>query len=125
MQRMRIDARGLVHFTVETDPGLSVPNDSIPPQQGMDKRTRNTSYDHISAGSCKASVSNTTKLQGPDSPEDDLVIIVNESDEDEPNAETKDTSVHRSSSPSSLPAEMKDLPSKFNELTKEIKGLKA
>nr|GFA71563.1 hypothetical protein [Tanacetum cinerariifolium] len=75
-------------------------------------------------GSCKPSVSNTTKLQGPDSPEDDLVIIVNESDEDEPNAETEDTSVPRSSSPSSLPAELKDLPSKFNELTKDIKGLK-
>ncbi|GJR08905.1 hypothetical protein Tco_0791557 [Tanacetum coccineum] len=127
-----------------------------------------------------------------DSPEDDLVIIVDESDEDEPNAETKDTLVPRSSSPrssqiqeltnqvlilqsqkhkleleknkaeaallkaqpsfpnveqlnellvkslqtefskilsshdfsSSLPTELKDLPSKFNELTEEIKGLK-
>nr|GEW44115.1 hypothetical protein [Tanacetum cinerariifolium] len=59
-----------------------------------------------------------------DSPKDDLVIIVDESDEDEPNAETKDTSIPRSSSPSSLPTKLKDLSSKFNELTKEIKGLK-
>nr|GEU32859.1 retrovirus-related Pol polyprotein from transposon TNT 1-94 [Tanacetum cinerariifolium] len=74
-----------------------------------------------------------------DSPEDDLVIIVDESDEDEPNSETKDTSVPRSSSLRSsqiqeltnkvlilysLPTELKDLLSKFNELTKEIKGLK-
>ncbi|GJZ63084.1 hypothetical protein Tco_0619505 [Tanacetum coccineum] len=129
-----------------------------------------------------------------DSPKDDPVIIVDESDEDEPNAETEDTSVPRSSSPrssqiqeltnqvlilqsqkhkleleknkaeaeaallkaqpsflnveqlnellvkslqneflkilsshdfsSSLPTKLKDLPIKFNELTKEIKGLK-
>ncbi|GJS29432.1 hypothetical protein Tco_0490052 [Tanacetum coccineum] len=129
-----------------------------------------------------------------DSPEDDPVIIVDESDKDEPNAETEDTLVPRSSSPrssqiqeltnqvlilqsqkhkleleknkseaeatllkaqplfpnmkqlnellvkslqnefskilsshdfsSSLPTELKDLPSKFNELIKEIKGLK-
>ncbi|GKB68473.1 hypothetical protein Tco_0929885 [Tanacetum coccineum] len=59
-----------------------------------------------------------------DSPEDDRVIIVNASDEDEPNAKTKNTSVPRSSSLNSLPIELKDLPSKFNELTEEIKRLK-
>ncbi|GJX75130.1 hypothetical protein Tco_0313725 [Tanacetum coccineum] len=100
-----------------------------------------------------------------DSPEDDVVIIINESDKDKLNAETEDTSVPRSSSPrsskikeltnqvlilqskkhkleleknkaeaevilsshdfsSSLPTKLKDLPSKFNELTEEIKGLK-
>nr|GEU87233.1 hypothetical protein [Tanacetum cinerariifolium] len=58
------------------------------------------------------------------SPEDDLVIIVDKSDKHEPNAETKDTSVPRSSSPCSLPTELKDLPSKLNKLTEEIKGLK-
>nr|GEV18960.1 retrovirus-related Pol polyprotein from transposon TNT 1-94 [Tanacetum cinerariifolium] len=63
-----------------------------------------------------------------DSPEDDPVIIVDESDKHKPNVETKDTLVPRSSSPKSsqiqdsLPTELKDLPSKFNELTKEIKG---
>ncbi|GJY73212.1 hypothetical protein Tco_0477643 [Tanacetum coccineum] len=92
-----------------------------------------------------------------DSPEDDPVIVVDDSDEDEEdevhtttNVETKDTSISKSSSPrssqiqelsnqllvkslqtefskilsaydfsSSLPTELKDLPSKFNELTEE------
>nr|GEY27159.1 hypothetical protein [Tanacetum cinerariifolium] len=36
-------------FTTEVDPGLSAPNDSIPQQQGIDKGTKNTSCDHISA----------------------------------------------------------------------------
>nr|GEV04071.1 retrovirus-related Pol polyprotein from transposon TNT 1-94 [Tanacetum cinerariifolium] len=57
-------------------------------------------------------------------PKDDRVIIVDESDDDEPNAKTEDTLVLRSSSLSSLPTELKDLSSKFNELTEEIKGLK-
>nr|GEU39537.1 hypothetical protein [Tanacetum cinerariifolium] len=34
----------------EADPRLSAPNDSIPPQQGMDEGTKNTSYEHIFAG---------------------------------------------------------------------------
>ncbi|GKE76526.1 hypothetical protein Tco_1542646, partial [Tanacetum coccineum] len=63
-----------------------------------------------------------------DSPEDDPVIVVVDSDEDEedevhptPNSETEDTSVPKSSSPSSsLPTELKDIPSKFNKLTKEL-----
>nr|GEY63434.1 hypothetical protein [Tanacetum cinerariifolium] len=58
-----------------------------------------------------------------DSPEDDHVIIVDKSDEDEPNSDTEDTLVPRSSSPSSLATKLKELPSKFNELTEEIKGL--
>ncbi|GJX73505.1 hypothetical protein Tco_0312100 [Tanacetum coccineum] len=65
------------------------------------------------------------------SPEDDLVIVVDDSDEDEedgvhptPNAETEDTLVPKSSSPNSLPTELKDLPSKFKDLTEEVKGLK-
>nr|GEW95800.1 retrovirus-related Pol polyprotein from transposon TNT 1-94 [Tanacetum cinerariifolium] len=67
-----------------------------------------------------------------DSPEDDPNIVVVDSDEDEEvyevhattNVETKDTLVPKSSSPSSLPTKLKDLSSKFNELTKEVKGLK-
>nr|GEW42191.1 zinc finger C2H2-type/integrase DNA-binding domain-containing protein [Tanacetum cinerariifolium] len=66
-----------------------------------------------------------------DSPEDDLVIMVDNSNEDEgdeihttTNDEIGDTSVPKSSSPSSLPTELKDLPSKFNELTEKVKGLK-
>nr|GFD18820.1 hypothetical protein [Tanacetum cinerariifolium] len=40
----------LADFIAEADPELSAYNDSIPSQQGMDGRTKNTSYDHISAG---------------------------------------------------------------------------
>ncbi|GJW83716.1 hypothetical protein Tco_0156861 [Tanacetum coccineum] len=94
-------------------------------------------------------VSNVEPIfKDPNSPEDDPVIVVDDSDEDEEdevhptlNAETEDTSVHKSSSPSellvkslksefskflsthdfssSLPTKLKDLPSKFNDLTKE------
>ncbi|GKC79192.1 hypothetical protein Tco_1129966, partial [Tanacetum coccineum] len=97
-----------------------------------------------------------------DSPKDDPVIIVDDSDKDEEtekdevhptqNAKTDDTLVPKSSSTrkrrtklklkllslktefsnilsahdfsSSLPTELKDLPSKLNELTGEVKGLK-
>ncbi|GKC79912.1 hypothetical protein Tco_1130686 [Tanacetum coccineum] len=168
----------LADFTAKADPGLPVPNDSIPPQQGMDEGTKNTSYDHIfveasttihgdkEEASSIIKLEDLTKLVSQiqpsfkdlDSPEDDPVIIIDESDKDEPNAETEETLVPRSSSPrssqiqeltnqlnelmvkslqtefskilsshdfsSSLPTELKDFPSKFNELTKEIKGLK-
>nr|GEU28863.1 retrovirus-related Pol polyprotein from transposon TNT 1-94 [Tanacetum cinerariifolium] len=40
-----------VDSTAEADPRPSASNDSIPPQQGMDEGTKNTSYDHIFAGS--------------------------------------------------------------------------
>ncbi|GJS92196.1 hypothetical protein Tco_0774832 [Tanacetum coccineum] len=167
--------------TAEVDPGLSAPNDSIPQQQGMDLGTKNTSYDHIFAGTDpyvlvyqtksisegleivltqpitgkrasssarqveEEEASSTIKLEDLaklvsnvepsfkdlDSPEDDLVIVVDDSDKDEedrvhptPNAETEDTSVPKSLSPNSLPTELKDLPSKFNDLTEEVKGLK-
>ncbi|GJT25035.1 hypothetical protein Tco_0894972 [Tanacetum coccineum] len=66
-----------------------------------------------------------------DSPKDDPVIVMDDSHEDEDdevraskNVKTKDTSVPKSSSPSSLPTKLKDLPSKFNDLTEEVKGLK-
>ncbi|GKE31715.1 hypothetical protein Tco_1451037, partial [Tanacetum coccineum] len=106
-----------------------------------------------------------TSFKGLYSPEDDHVIVVDNSGQDEEdevhtttNVETDDTSVPKSSSPrssqiqeltnqlnellvkslkiefskilssydfsSSLPTELKDLPSKFNELTEEVKGLK-
>nr|GEU52561.1 hypothetical protein [Tanacetum cinerariifolium] len=219
-----------VDFTAEADLRLSAPNDYIPLQQGMDEGTKNTSYDHISAGTDphvltdqtksvskgletvptqpttekgassttihgdkeeastaihgdKEKASNTLKLEDLaklvsqiqpsfkdlDLPEDDLVIIVDESDKDEPNAKTKDTSKYKleleknkaeakaallKAQPlflnveqlnellvkslqteflkilssynfsNSLSTELKDLPSKFNELTEETKGLK-
>nr|GEW30592.1 hypothetical protein [Tanacetum cinerariifolium] len=131
-------------FTAEGDHRLSAPNDSIPPQQGMDEGTKNAAILHdkeeasIAIHGDKEEASSTIKLKDLvklvsqiqpsfkdlDSPEDDPVIIVDESDEDEPNAKTKDTLIPRSLSPNSLPTKLKDLPSKFNELTKEIKGLK-
>ncbi|GJZ29392.1 hypothetical protein Tco_0574039 [Tanacetum coccineum] len=226
----------LADSTAEADPGLSAPNDSIPQQQGMDKGTKNTSFDHISVGTDPYVLADQTKsisdgletvLKQPitrketrsfsrqveeeeassiiklddlaklvsnvqpsfkdlDSPENDPIIVVDDSDEDEEiekdevhtttNAETEDTSVPKSTSPrssqiqeltnqvlilqshkhkmeleknkaeveaallkaqpsfpnilsahdfsSSLPTELKDLPSKFNELTEEVKGLK-
>nr|GFA33492.1 hypothetical protein [Tanacetum cinerariifolium] len=133
-------------FTAKADPKLCTPNDYIPPQQGMDEGTKNTSYDHISTctdphvlvdqtksvsegletvpiqpttnyGASFTSIhgdkeeaSSIIKLEDLaklvsqiqpsfkdlDSPEDDPVIIVDKSDEDEPNAETEDTSVPRS-----------------------------
>ncbi|GJT79691.1 hypothetical protein Tco_1054033, partial [Tanacetum coccineum] len=215
----------LADSTAEADPGLSAPNDSIPQQQGMDKGTKNTSFDHISAGTDPHVLADQTKsvsegletvLKQPitrketrsfsrqveeeeassiiklddlaklvsnvqpsfkdlDSPEDDPIIVVDDSDEDEEdedhttiNVETEDTShkleleknkaeaeatllkaqpsfpnveqlnellvkslkskfskilsTHDFSS--SLPTELKDLPSKFHDLTKEVKGLK-
>ncbi|GJR15367.1 hypothetical protein Tco_0798019 [Tanacetum coccineum] len=182
----------------------------------MDKGTKNTSYDHIFAGTdphvladqtkfvsegletvltqskikkeasfttihgYKEGASSIIKLEDlaklvsqiqpsfkdQDSPKDDPAIIIDESDEDELNAETEDTLLELKknkakaefallkSQPSfsnveqlnellvkslqtefskilssrnfssSLPTKLKDLPSKINELTEEIKGLK-
>ncbi|GJY99763.1 hypothetical protein Tco_0517193 [Tanacetum coccineum] len=213
----------LADSTAEAVPGLSAPSDFVPQQQGMNEGTKNTSYDHLFAGTDpyvltdktksvsegletvltqptkgegansiarqvkEEEASNTIKLEDLaklvshvqpsfkdlDSPEDDRVIVVDDSDEDEerkrdevhptPNAETEDTlkknkaeaeaallkaqpffpnveqlnellvkslkieflnilSAHDFSS--SLPTEPKDLPSKLNELTGEVKGLK-
>ncbi|GJX21672.1 hypothetical protein Tco_0226117 [Tanacetum coccineum] len=51
--------------------------------------------------------------------------LLDKDEEDEVHTITEDTSVPKSSSPSiSLPPELKDLPFKFNELTKAVKGLK-
>ncbi|GJW26925.1 retrovirus-related pol polyprotein from transposon TNT 1-94 [Tanacetum coccineum] len=107
-------------FIAEADPKLSAPNDSIPPQQGLETvLTQPTTKKEASSTAIHGD-----KEEASTAIHDDPVIIVDESDEDEPNAETKDTSVPISSSPSSLPTELKDLPSKFNELTEEIKRLK-
>ncbi|GJX05616.1 hypothetical protein Tco_0191532 [Tanacetum coccineum] len=182
----------LVDFTTEADPGLSALNDSIPPQQDQTKSVSEgletvLTQPTIEKGASSTTIhgdkeeaSNTIKLEDLaklvsqiqpsfkdlDSPEDDHVIIVDESDEDEPNDETEDTSLEleknkaeaeaallkgQPSFPnaeqlnellvkslqtkfskilssrdfsSSLLTELKDLPSKFNELTEEIKGLK-
>ncbi|GJS38495.1 hypothetical protein Tco_0563538 [Tanacetum coccineum] len=140
--------------TVEADPRIYAPSDSIPQQQGMDKGIKNTSFDHISAGTSphvlvdktqsasKGLETDLAKLMPNvkagfidlDSLEDDPIIVVDESDDDEDDkreevhttssVETKDASVPNPPSPSSLPTELKELPSKFNELTEEVKWLK-
>ncbi|GJW98731.1 hypothetical protein Tco_0180539 [Tanacetum coccineum] len=173
--------------TTKADPGLSDPSDFVHKQQGMNEGTKNTSYDHLSACTnphvlekvkedeasriikledlAKLVSSVQPSFKDLDSPKDDPVIVVDDTDEDEEdefhattNVETEDVSVLKSSSPkssqiqeltnqlnellvkslqidfskilfahdfsSSLPTEMKDLPSKFNELIEEVKGLK-
>nr|GEV88789.1 hypothetical protein [Tanacetum cinerariifolium] len=62
--------------------------------------------------------------------EDESSRTINDKDEEADkvhattNVETEDTLVPKSSSPNSLPTELKDLPSKFNELAEEVKELK-
>ncbi|GJS44610.1 hypothetical protein Tco_0594731 [Tanacetum coccineum] len=204
----------------EADLRKSAPSDFVPQQQGMNEGTKNTSYDHLFAGTNphvladqsksvsegletvltqpktgkganfidrhvkEEEASNTIKLEDLaklvskvhpsfkdlNSLEDDPVIVVDDIDEDEEDVHTttKDTS-HKlelmknkaeaeitilKAQPSfpevgqlnellvksitaefskilfahdfrsSLPSELKDLPSKLNELTKEVKGLK-
>nr|GEV84442.1 putative reverse transcriptase domain-containing protein [Tanacetum cinerariifolium] len=210
--------------TARADLGNSAPSDFVPQQQGMNERTKNTSYDHLFVGAdphvlvdqtkyvserletvliqpiigkgansvasqIVEETSSTIKLEDLiklashvqpsfkdlDSPEDDHVIVVNDSDEDGDdevhaieNVKTKDTSSQKykleleknkaeaeaallKAQPSfpnveqlkellvkslktefsnilsvydfssSLPTELKDLPSKFNDLTKEAK----
>nr|GEW52737.1 uncharacterized mitochondrial protein AtMg00810-like [Tanacetum cinerariifolium] len=68
-----------------------------------------------------------------ESPEDDPIVVLDNSKEEEDkdegihvdsNVETKETLVPKPPSPSSLPTELKELSSKFKELTEEVKGLK-
>ncbi|GKC93290.1 hypothetical protein Tco_1158732, partial [Tanacetum coccineum] len=118
--------------TTKADPGKSAP--STDPHVLADK----TQYEDEASRTIKLEdlakqVSSVQpSFKDLDSPEDDPIIVVDDSDKDEEadevhattNVETKDTLVPKSSSPSSLPTELKDLPSKFNELTEEVKGLK-
>ncbi|GJR75363.1 hypothetical protein Tco_0087728 [Tanacetum coccineum] len=174
--------------TAKADLGKSAPSDFVPQQQGMNEGTKNTSYDHlfagtdphvltdktksVSEGSSKTGVKCSANFKDLDSPEDDPIIVVDDSDEDEEADEVHATtnsqkhkleleknkaeaeaallkaqpffpnvgqlnellvkslqteflkilSAHDFSS--SLPTELKELPSKFNELTEEVKGLK-
>ncbi|GJY90893.1 hypothetical protein Tco_0506089 [Tanacetum coccineum] len=123
----------------------------------MDEGTKNSSFDHISAGTNPRVLADQTQfvsewletvitqpttgkkassiarqVEEEESSRtiklEDLAKLVNEDEEDEvhttTNTETEDTSVPKSLSPSSIPTELKDLPSKFNELIEEVKGLK-
>nr|GEV45338.1 hypothetical protein [Tanacetum cinerariifolium] len=47
--------------TVKADPGNSAPSDFVPQQQGMNEGTRNTSYDHLFAGTDQHVLANQTK----------------------------------------------------------------
>nr|GEV15954.1 hypothetical protein [Tanacetum cinerariifolium] len=132
----------------EADPGNSAPNQTIYVSEGLETvLIQPITEKKVSsvAIQIKEETSSTIKLEDlakllshvqpifkdSDSPENDPVIVVDDSNEGEEyevhateNVKTKDTSIPKSSSPSSLPTELKDLPSKFNEFTKEIKGLK-
>ncbi|GJS18224.1 hypothetical protein Tco_0412696 [Tanacetum coccineum] len=213
----------LVVSTAEADPGKSAPSDFVPQQQGMNEGTKNTSYDHLFAGTDPHVLADLTKyvseglktiLTQPRTRKgassiasqveeeeaasiiklEDIAKLVDEDEEDKVHTTTENTSVLKSSSPrsfqiqeltnqvlvlqsqkhkleleknkaeaevaplkaqpsfpnvgqlnkllvksfqtefsnilsahdfsSSLPTELKDLPSKFNELTEEVKGLK-
>nr|GEV21462.1 hypothetical protein [Tanacetum cinerariifolium] len=177
----------------EADRGLSAPNDYIPPQQSIDERTKTLHmiiYLQEASSTAihgdKEHVSSTIKLEDLaklvsqtqpsfkdlDLPKDDHVIIVDESEKDEPNTKTKDTSSQKhklkleknkaeaeaaqlKAQPSfpnveqlnkllvkslqsefskmlsahdfssSLPSELKDLPSKFAELSEEVASAQA
>ncbi|GJU70297.1 hypothetical protein Tco_1256556 [Tanacetum coccineum] len=149
--------------TAEADPGNFAPSDFVPQQQGINKGTKNTSYDHLFV-----EASNTIKLEDLaklvshvqpsfkdlDSPEDDLVIVMDDSDEVNATNKAKAEAALLKAQPSfpnveqlkelpvkslktefsnilpghnfssSLLTELKDLPSKFDKLPKEVKGLK-
>ncbi|GKF08997.1 hypothetical protein Tco_0043221, partial [Tanacetum coccineum] len=91
--------------TAEVDPGLSAPNDSIPLQQDQTKSVSEGLETVLTQPTTKKGASLTAihgdKEEASTSINDDLVIIIDESDEDEPNAKTEDTSVPNSSSPRS------------------------
>nr|GEW04868.1 hypothetical protein [Tanacetum cinerariifolium]GEW57730.1 hypothetical protein [Tanacetum cinerariifolium] len=75
----------------------SAPSDFVPQQQGMNERTKNTSYDHsITVSHVQPS------FKDLDSPKDDPITIVDDTDEDEihatTNDETEETLVPKSSS---------------------------
>ncbi|GJU13163.1 hypothetical protein Tco_1135559 [Tanacetum coccineum] len=55
----RIDA--LASSKVEADPGNSAPNDFVPQQQVMNEGTKNTSYDHLFAGTDPHVLADQTK----------------------------------------------------------------
>ncbi|GKB99331.1 hypothetical protein Tco_0985468 [Tanacetum coccineum] len=59
-----------VDSIAEVDPRISDPNDSIPPQQGMDEGTQNYSLDHILAGTNPSVLVDKTK-----SPRDGLKTV--------------------------------------------------
>ncbi|GKD94486.1 hypothetical protein Tco_1374323 [Tanacetum coccineum] len=151
---------GSIASITEVDLGNSTPSKFVPQKQGMNEGTKNTSYDHLFAGtdphvladktqfvsegletvlnfiarqveedkaSRKIKLEDLAKLVSSvqprfkdlDSPKDDHIIVVDDSDEDEEaykvhattNTETEDASVPKSSSPGS---------SQIQELTNQV-----
>ncbi|GKA05728.1 hypothetical protein Tco_0684848 [Tanacetum coccineum] len=116
--------------TAEADPKNSAPSDfasSIARQVEEEEASSTIKLENLA----KLASNVQPSFKDLDSLEDDHVIIIKESDEENDkihatkNVETKDTSVPKSLSPnSSLPTELKDIPSMLNELTGEVQGLK-
>ncbi|GJX10817.1 hypothetical protein Tco_0200676 [Tanacetum coccineum] len=84
-------------FTVEADPGLSAPNDSIPSQKGINEESR---ADEISKKIKLEDLSDLLKdtrfaFFTPDSPQDEPIIVLDESEEEE--EVSKDKYTHASS----------------------------
>nr|GEW18066.1 reverse transcriptase domain-containing protein [Tanacetum cinerariifolium] len=72
--------------TAKADPRKSAPSNLIPQQQGMNEGTGNTSYDHSFAGTDPHVLADKTKypsFKDLDSPKDDPIIVVDDSDKDE------------------------------------------
>ncbi|GJV83989.1 hypothetical protein Tco_1523887 [Tanacetum coccineum] len=83
----------LADSTAEVDPGLSNPNDSIPSQQGTNEESR---ADEISKKIKLEDLSDLLKdirsaFFIPDSPQDEPIIVSDESEEEEKVAKDKDT----------------------------------
>nr|GFA41830.1 hypothetical protein [Tanacetum cinerariifolium] len=101
--------------TAKADPGKSDPHDSIPQQQGRDKRSKNYTLDHIFADLSKLVENIPTDFMNLESLEDDSIIVVDESkyeeDKDEgihvdSDVETEDTLVPK---PPSRSIQLKEL----------------
>ncbi|GKD37254.1 hypothetical protein Tco_1257461 [Tanacetum coccineum] len=83
----------LVDSIAEADPGLSAPNNSIPSQQGTNEESR---ADEISKKIKLEDLLDLFKdtrsaFFTPDSPQDELIIVSNESEEEKEVAKDKDT----------------------------------
>nr|GEX09624.1 hypothetical protein [Tanacetum cinerariifolium] len=145
------------HISAGTDPHVLTDQtkyvseglETVLTQPTIEKEASSTAiHDDKKEASSKIKLEDLTKLVSQiqpsfkdlDSPKDDHVIIVDESDEDEPNAQTEDTSSqkhkleHGKNKAKAEAALLKTRPSfpnveqlnelLFNELTEEIKGLK-
>ncbi|GJX16373.1 hypothetical protein Tco_0217205 [Tanacetum coccineum] len=137
---LRNDASAI--STTEADPRKSAPSDFVPQQQGMNEGTKNTSYDHLFPGTDphveEDEASRRIKLE-------DLAKLVSRVFSNlrayQPSSHSRVSNAHENNKAKAkadlLKAQpsfpnvgqlnelmLKDLSSKFNELTEEVKGLK-